>query len=117
MNAGDFHAPSPHDLAQREAHRAAHEPVDRQRPIVGINPRHSEVAEHDRILGARHAIEQLVWLKRMAAECAGWIKHCTGHGWKSLSHLRDHSADFSLNVSQSSGFRTAEQVGRAFGAG
>ena len=47
------------------------------------------MTEHDRVLGARHAIEQLVRLKGMAAESAGRIERCADNGWKSVSHLHD----------------------------
>src|SRR5262245_39255490 len=92
MDAGDFHARSLLDLAERELHRAAHEPADRQRPVVGIDARHSEVAKHDRVLGARHAIDELVRLERMAAESAGRIKRCTGTGWTAFPRLHDDLA-------------------------
>ena len=59
----------------------AHEDIDRQGPIVSIDQRHAEMAEHDRVFGACHAIEQLMRLKRMATERAGRIKPCTGHSW------------------------------------
>jgi hypothetical protein len=92
MDAGDLDARPPLDLAERELHRAAHESVDRQQPIVRIDARHPEVAEHDRILGARHAIDELVRLEGMAAERTDRIKPCTGNGWNSLSHLHDDLA-------------------------
>ena len=60
-----------------------------------IDARHSEVTEHDCVLGARYAIEQLVWLKRMTAESAGRIEPRTGNGWKSLFHLHDPASRWS----------------------
>ena len=47
------------------------------------------MTEHDCVLGARYAIEQLVRLKRMTAESAGRIERCADNGWKSVSHLHD----------------------------
>src|SRR5262249_6431373 len=52
-----------------------------------IDARHSKVAQHDRVLDARHAIEELVRLKWMAAEGTSRIKHRTGNGWEPLAHL------------------------------
>jgi hypothetical protein len=46
--------------------------------MVGIDARHPEVAEHDRILSARHAIDELVRPKGMAAEMTGRIQAVHG---------------------------------------
>src|SRR5262245_38154282 len=57
MDAGDFRARPPLDLAERELHRTAHEPVDRQRPIVGSmrgTPRwHSTIVSSMRVTRSR----------------------------------------------------------------
>ena len=50
---------------------------------VGIDARHTEMAEHDRLLGGRDTIDQLMGLRRMTAVGRGGIEfyagHCTPH--------------------------------------
>src|SRR5262249_43368763 len=53
---------SPLEVVERNEQRTARESVDRQRPIVGVQPRYTEVAERDRrnpkmtICNFRHAL-------------------------------------------------------------
>jgi hypothetical protein len=57
VDTGDFGTRSPHEFRHCEAQGTAHELVHGQRPFAGIDPRDAKMAEHDRIFGARYAIE------------------------------------------------------------
>jgi hypothetical protein len=74
VNAGDVGSRPPHEIVQTEAHFAAHKPVDRQRPIVSVDARHTEMTEHDRYLGVRDTINQLMGLKRVTTVGGGRIE-------------------------------------------
>jgi hypothetical protein len=75
-----------------------HEPFDRQRPIVRINPGHSEVAKHDRIFGARDAIDKLMGLERMAPKGASWIEQGKSHFESPVALLRRATSNLCCDV-------------------
>jgi hypothetical protein len=74
-----FDAGPPHKFAQGEAHWPAHTAIDRWRLIIGIDARHTEMAEHDRLLGGRDTIDPLMGLKGMTAVGRSGIEFYAGH--------------------------------------
>jgi hypothetical protein len=80
MDAGDVDTCSADNIVKRQTHWPPHKPINGQGPSVGVNPRHSKMAEHDCILDTRNAIEELMWAQRMAGERTRRIKRHTGHG-------------------------------------
>jgi hypothetical protein len=74
MNAGNLRARPSHELAERKLHGSAHESIDGQRPVIGIDTRHAEMAQHDCILDSRHAIGQLMRLKGVMTVGAGGVE-------------------------------------------